>query len=187
MCLIPKVGALVAAAALGGCATVPEKAASSEPTSTATSTADPSPTAAAITALPLSRDQAAKRYLEIVRPYNVALEALEKAVNTRKPLARQKALAADVAEELEIEVKRLRATAWPTKVQRHVDDLVTTSEKALKHWRRAARAQTPRKLFQAVVAAGEFDGNGAADKIRKLLDLDSYDEDDYSSARSAGS
>lgn len=173
-----KVGTLVVAMALAGCATESETVALSAPTSTAASTADPSPTATTTTPLPLS-EQAAKRYLAIVRPYNEALEKLEKAVNTRRPLARQKARAADVAEKLEIEMKQLRATRWPTKVQTHVDDLVATSEKAMKRWRRAARAQTPRELFQAVVAAGEFDGTGPASKIRKLLDVDSYDEDDY--------
>lgn len=174
------VSLLLAAATLAGCATEAETIATSAPTSTTASTTDPTPTVTTTAPAPLSRKQAARRYLGIVRPYNEALEKLEKAVNNRKPLARQKALTADVAGRLQAEIGRLEATAWPAKVQRHVDDLVTTSRKALKLWRKAARAQTPRGLVHAVLAASKFDGTEPASKIRKLLDLDSYDEDTYS-------
>ncbi|MPZ79278.1 MAG: hypothetical protein GEV28_02320 [Actinophytocola sp.] len=148
----------------------------SEATRTATRGATPTPT---ITPLTLSREQAAERYLAIIRPYNVALEKLEQAINSGEPLATQTALAAETAEELETEIGQLRGTAWPPEVRTQVDGLVAASENAVDHWSEAASAQTRDDLIQAVLAAAEFDGTDAASTIRELLDLDSYDERDY--------
>ncbi len=185
------IGILFTAAALSGCAsatTEPGTLASSPPTTAAVSPSEATSPAARSEATPapstvtpstLSREQAAERYLAIVRPYNVALEKLEQAINSGESLATQTALAAETAKKLETEIDQLRATAWPSEVRSQIDELVAVSEKALEHWSQAAGAQTREELIQAVLAAAEFDGTDAASSIRELLDLDSYDERDY--------
>ncbi|MPZ25216.1 MAG: hypothetical protein GEV12_01855 [Micromonosporaceae bacterium] len=127
----------------------------------------------------LSREEAAKQYLDIVRPYNEALEQFERAINGGEDLATLTGMAGETADALETEIGQLRATGWPERVRAHVEELVTTSEQALEHWQEAARAQTRDDLVEAALAAGEFDGSDAASSIREILDVDAYDEDDY--------
>ena len=149
----------------------------SAPTTTLTVEAAPSTTSPP--PAPLSKEQAAERYLAIVEPYNVSLEALEQAVNGGKPVDALRTQAASVAEANDTHVRALEATAWPADVQPAVDELVTASEQAQIYWLQAAQAQTREALVAAAVAAGEHDGGAAADAIRNLLGLDAYDEDDY--------
>lgn len=127
----------------------------------------------------LSESEAATRYLDIVRPYNEALERFELAINGGEELATLTGMASDTADALETEIGQLRETSWPDAVSADVDALATESEQALEHWQDAARAQTRDDLVDAVLAAGEFDGSDAAGSIREILNLDAYDEDDY--------
>lgn len=181
------IGVLAAAVALAGCASDPADAgAAATPPSTATTDATPSeattqatPSPAKSTPTAMPMDEAAEHYLEIVRPYNEALEKLEQAVNGGESLETQTALAEDTAAALENEIDQLQSTAWPTEIRSSVDDLAEVSEEALEHWRQAADAQTQDDLISAVLAAAEFDGTDAATAIREYLGLDSYDEDDY--------
>lgn len=127
----------------------------------------------------LSEAEAATRYLEIVRPYNEALEQFELAVNGGEELATLTGMASDTADALETEIGELRATAWPEAISTHVDALIGESEQALEHWQEAARAQTRDDLVDSVLAAAEFDGSDPTGSIREILNLDAYDEDDY--------
>lgn len=127
----------------------------------------------------LSLADAAGRYLEIVRPYNEALEDLEQAVNGGQDLATLTELAGDTAAALETELSQLESVAWPAEVQPHVDDLVAVSEQARPYWQEAAEAQSRDELVTAVLAAGEHDGAEAAGTIRELLELDQYEEENY--------
>jgi hypothetical protein len=145
------------------------------PTPPSTSPA-PTPT----TPAPLSQEQAAKRYLAIVRPYNVALERLEQAINTGRPLATVRTLAADVASANAAHMRDLRAAAWPVEVRAPVRELLAESAQAQSYWRQAAQATTRSGLVQAVLHAARHDGSDAAGSIRRLLDLGKYDERDYS-------
>ncbi len=83
--------ATAALVAIAGC--------SSPSQGTLTPTASPASTVRAVAppttvkSRTLTRAAAAKRYLEIVRPYNVALERLEQAFNAGAPLVRLRALA----------------------------------------------------------------------------------------------
>lgn len=128
---------------------------------------------------PLSREQAAERYLAIVEPYNVAYEALEASINEGLPLETVRARVEATAAANEAHIQELRATAWPVDVQPHVDELIAESELAQPSWREAARATTPEALIDAVLAALEHDGNTPASTIRRLLGLEEYDEADY--------
>ena len=129
---------------------------------------------------PLSHEQAAERYLAIVEPYNIALEALELAVNGGQEVGALQAQAAAVATANATHIAELQATVWPADVQPAVDELVAASETAQTYWLQASQAQTRDAVIAAAVSAGEHDGGTAADTIRSLLGLGAYDEDDYS-------
>lgn len=165
-----------------GCAGVadgaPEPAAPTPRTST--------PTAAPASAPPseparLGAEEAAVRYLEIVRPYNEALEALEAAINTGQPVDVQREQATATLTALRSEVKALRGARWPAKVEPHALSLADAGEQAVPSWEAATAAATPEDMVTAVLAALEHDDQAAADSIRQLLSLDQYDEGDYSS------
>ena len=132
------------------------------------------------TAPPLTREQAAERYLAIVEPYNVALEALETAVNGGQGVGDLQAQAAAVATANATHMAELQATVWPADVQPAVDELVAASGTAQTYWLQASQAQTRDAVIAAALSAGEYDGGTAADTIRSLLGLGPYDEDDYS-------
>jgi hypothetical protein len=127
----------------------------------------------------LSLEDAADRYLEIVQPYNEALEAFEAAFNSGdQDLATLTGMAGDTAAALETEIGQLQETAWPEEVQSHVDDLVAASEQALPLWQEAAAAESVEALLDSVQAAAEHDGNDAGDAIREALGLQPYNEED---------
>lgn len=128
----------------------------------------------------LSRAAAAKRYLEIVRPYNVALERLERAFNAGEPLVRLRALADAVARSNAAHMRQLRATVWPSVVRAPMKQLLVESAAAQPHWRQAVEAGTREELARSVLAAARHDGTDAANKIRRALGLDDYDETDVS-------
>jgi hypothetical protein len=128
----------------------------------------------------LSRAAAAKRYLEIVRPYNVALERLEQAFNAGEPIVRLRPLADGVARSNAAHTRQLRATVWPSVVRAPMKRLLTESAAAQPHWREAARAGTRAELARSVTAAARHNGTAAANEIRRALGLDAYDETDVS-------
>jgi hypothetical protein len=138
------------------------------------------PTTTAPPPAPLSREDAAARYLAIVEPYNVALEALEQGVNGGQPVETLRAQAAAVAAANETHMQQLQATLWPADVQPAVDALVAASQQAQAFWLQAAEAPTHEALIAAVVSAGEHDGGTPASTIRNALGLGEYDEDAYS-------
>jgi len=148
------------------------------PVSSTTLTVEPAPSTTSPPPAPLSKEQAAERYLAIVEPYNVALEALEQVVNGRQPVEALPTQAESVAVANDRHVQELKATAWPADVQPAVDELVAESEQAQIYWLQAS--QTREEVIAAAVSAGENDGGAAADAIRSLLGLADYDEDEYS-------
>ena len=148
--------------------------------SSTTVTVEPAPSTTSPPPAPLSKEEAAERYLAIVEPYNVALEALEQAVNSGQPVEALQTLAAAVAAANDTHMQELQATAWPADVQPAVDELVAESAQAQTYWLQSSQAQTRDALIAAAVSAGEHDGGAAADAIRRLLGLSGYNEDDYS-------
>lgn len=164
-----------AIALLAGCASD-----ATQTTTTSAATATTTVKSTSTTPATLSLEQAARRYLKIVRPYNEALEDLEQAVNSGRSLDTLTALADAIAGANEAQVEQLKVTAWPADVVKPVDELVAESEQAQRFWERAARASTRDALIEAVLAAGKHDGTAAASAIRELLNLEAYDEGDYS-------
>jgi hypothetical protein len=139
-----------------------------------------SPTPTPSTAAPLSKEQAAKRYLAIVKPYNLALERLEQAINRGQPVAMERTLAGQVAAANQAHMRALRATVWPGEVRAPVRELLAESARAQAYWRQAAQAATRGALIRAVLKAAQHDGSDAARDIRRRLDLAAYDERAYS-------
>ncbi|GAA3708289.1 hypothetical protein GCM10022224_087260 [Nonomuraea antimicrobica] len=142
-------------------------------------TETPSPQATPSPA-PLSVDQAARRYLGIVRPYNIALERLEQAINGGQPVTVLRRRAAQVATANKTQIRHLTDTAWPRALRGPVGQLEAESLTAQRHWLLAARARTRDTLIQEVLNAARHDGKPAVGKIRALLHLEQYDEEDYS-------
>lgn len=127
----------------------------------------------------LTRKQAARKYLKIVRPYNEALERWEIAVNDGSLDVAADA-AEDAASALEKEVTALRETPWPPKVERHAAALADAGEKRSVIWREElAEAETLDDVYAALDALAQVDDDAPATKIRKLLDLDRYQESAY--------
>ncbi|MEU0564834.1 hypothetical protein ABZ297_05455 [Nonomuraea sp. NPDC005983] len=182
-------GILVIATMVAGCSSDPVDAAPpvalALPSSTAASpeprveTVTPSPRATP-SPVPLTVDQAARRYLGIVRPYNIALERLEQAINGGQPVAVLRRRAAQVATANGTQVRHLTDTVWPRALRGLVGQLKAESLKAQRHWLLAARARARDALIQEVLNAARHDGKPAVGKIRTLLHLEQYDEDDYS-------
>jgi hypothetical protein len=131
-------------------------------------------------AKPLSPKQAAIHYLASVKPYNVALERLESAINTGKPVTVLRGSAAKVAAANAAHVRDLGGTRWPVTVRTPVRQLRAESGKAQVYWQRAAQAGSRDKVIEAVLKAAQHDGTEAAGKIRRLLHLEKYDERVYS-------
>lgn len=174
--------ALLAAMAMMACAPAaePGTAVQRAPASTTTQSKSSTP-APPTTTTPaaLSKKQAAKAYLRIVKPYNVAMEALEKAINNGEPMSTTTQLAKATLKASKTEMRELRAIKWPAEVRAPVKKLVDAISTGLADWRRATRAQDRDTLIQAVIAATGH-GADAAETIRKRLELSKYDEDDYS-------
>jgi hypothetical protein len=129
----------------------------------------------------LSRAQAAKRYLAIVKPYNVALERLEQAFNAGRPLDALRALSRAVATANDTQMDELRATLWPTALRQPMRRLVAESAVAQRYWLQATTAGTRDELARSLVTASRHDGSDAANQIRRALGLGAYDEGDYTS------
>ncbi|MET9249180.1 hypothetical protein [Nonomuraea sp. NPDC003709] len=128
----------------------------------------------------MTNDQAARRYLGIVRPYNIALERLEQAINGGQPVTVLRRRAAQVATTNQTQIRQLTDTAWARALRGPMGRLKAESLKAQRHWLGAARARTRDALVQEVLNAIRYDGKPVVGKIRTLLHLEQYDEDDYS-------
>jgi hypothetical protein len=170
-------GITLRAATGGSTGTLEQPAASPAPPSSTAAT--PSSTVARPQAL--SRAQAAKRYLAIVKPYNVALERLEQAFNAGRPLGDLRTLSHAVANANDTQMDQLRATLWPTAVRQPMRSLLAESAAAQPYWLQAAEAGTRDELARALVTASRHDGSDAASQLRRALGLGAYDEGDYSS------
>lgn len=170
------VAAIVVAVATGCGSDAPD--AGDAPSLTTTSPAAPPTTVTTTTEAVPTRAQAAKRYLRIVAPYNRALEKLEQAVNSGRPMPELRSLAKAALAASRSEMRQLRAAVWPTSVRGVVGQLANAIEQSHAHWRQATKAQSGPELVQAIGrAAGK--GKQAAVTIRKRLDLERYDEGDY--------
>ena len=112
--------------------------------------------------------------MAIVKPYNVALEGLEPAVNSGQPIASLRAAAQATAAANEAHMREVQGTVWPTDVQPAINEFLAESAQAQNDWLRAVQAPTRRPDQRR-------DRRRRAGRIRRcnLLSLPQYDEDDY--------
>lgn len=161
---------LALALVVAGCGGTPEDpAAAGTPAQTAS--AAPAPTPSALTVA-----EAGPRYLEIVAPYNKALEEMETAANSGKSWTTVRALAAKVAEANETHARALRATVWPDVVRTSMAALLAETDIAQRYWESAGRAKNVDELARALRAAGRHSGAKPAGEIRAKLGLPAYSE-----------
>lgn len=160
---------ITAALLLAGCSTPPAAVTTAPPTTTTTTTTPP----------PLSKPDAARRYLEIVKPYNVALEALEQSINSGQPIGTLRGGATALGKVAEEEIRQLEATRWPAEVSAPMAELIAESRKQLPFWQQAAQAQNRDQVIKAVRDSMKHNGKAPAKQIREVLELAKYDERDY--------
>jgi hypothetical protein len=132
------------------------------------------------TPVQLSVAAAGKRYLQVTRPYNVALERFEKAANGNASVATLQARARAVAAANLAESRALSSIAWPSKASPQIKALVKADVAARPHWLRVAAADSLSEMARQVKLASAESGKAPAAEIRRLLGLPKYDEKDYS-------
>lgn len=123
---------------------------------------------------------AGAKYLQITRPYNVALERFEKAANDNKSLTTLQNRAKAVAAANLAEYTALRSTVWPARVSTQMRALAKADAAARPHWLEVAASDSKSEMadhLELAVAAG---GKAPSAQIRQLLGLPKYDEKDYS-------
>ncbi|WP_327638504.1 hypothetical protein OHB24_09080 [Kribbella sp. NBC_00482] len=128
----------------------------------------------------LSLSAAGTKYLQITRPYNVALERFEKAANENMSLTTLQARAKAVAAANLAESGALRSVVWPAKVSTQMRALAKTDAAARPHWLLAATAGTKSELADHVQRATAAGAKSPSPQIRQLLSLPKYNENDYS-------
>jgi hypothetical protein len=135
-----------------------------------------------VTAKPvqLSVAAAGTKYLQVTRPYNVALERFEKAGNSGASVPTLQQRARAVAAANLAESKQLLAIAWPTKMVAQIQALAKADAAARPHWLRVAAADSLSEMERHVKLASAESGKAPAAEIRRLLGLPKYDEKDYS-------
>lgn len=136
-------------------------------------TASPAPSP---TPSELSLAQAKARYLEIVAPYNTALEKLESAANAGRSWTVVRTLAGKVAEANAAHARQLRATPWPAELHAPMAALLVETDAAQRYWQRAAQAKSAEELGRAIRAAAGHSGKTPATQIRAKLGLPPYSE-----------
>ena len=132
------------------------------------------------TPAPMSLAAAGKRYLQVTRQYNVALERFEKAANNGSSVATLRARARAVAVANQAESEQLPAITWPAKVAKQVRALAAADAAARPHWLKVAEADSLAEMARHVKLASAQSGKAPAAEIRRLLGLPKYDEKDYS-------
>ncbi len=118
---------------------------------------------------PLSKQAAAKRYLELVEPANKAGERLDAAVKDRN-LKKIQAAAKEYAKASRAVSIGLQETAWPYDVQEYTEQLADANTEEQLNGQDIAQAKSVR---QAVDLYEQFTSSGrkAAERIRQRLAL----------------
>ncbi|MFI7490335.1 hypothetical protein ACIBXA_18340 [Micromonospora echinaurantiaca] len=124
----------------------------------------------------LTPEEAKRRYLAIVEPYNTALEKLETAANAGKPWRTVRKLAAEVARTNAEHAVALRETTWPAAARTPMAALLAENDVALRHWRRAGEAADAEVLMREIRKAAAHSGAEEAGKVRAALGLPAYRE-----------
>ncbi|NIK55858.1 hypothetical protein [Kribbella shirazensis] len=193
MLAVVGIAGLLAVAGCGSAAGPPVTAPSPASSSRASATPTPEtsgyrPQATPARSVPVARTApaalsvaaAGAKYLQITRPYNVALERFEQAANENMSLTTLQNRAKAVAAANLAEYGALRSTAWPARVSTQMRALAKADAAARPHWLRAAASDSKSELADHVKLASAAGGKAPSAQIRQLLGLPKYDEKDYS-------
>ncbi|MEU8224396.1 hypothetical protein [Kribbella sp. NPDC048915] len=123
---------------------------------------------------------AGAKYLQITRPYNVALERFEQAANENMSLTTLQNRAKAVAAANLAEYTALRSVVWPAKVSTQMRALAKADLAARPHWLAVAASKSNDEMADHLKRATAAGGKAPSAQIRKLLGLPKYDEKDYS-------
>lgn len=159
--------ALVTTLALTGC---------SMPSAGPGGSGDADAAATSAPAGPLSKEEAAAQFAQIVAPYNGVRSQFDEAVKAGAPVEEQAGLAAATGAALRAEAEGLRNTAWPEDIAQDAMALAAANDEAAAHWEHAAHETKPKEILKAVDMAMEVDAGGAAANIREALGLPAAEE-----------
>ncbi|GAA1147770.1 hypothetical protein GCM10009630_52840 [Kribbella jejuensis] len=123
---------------------------------------------------------AGAKYLQITRPYNVALESFEKAANENMSVTTLQNRAKLVAAANLAESRALLKVAWPTAVSKQIRALANADAAARSHWLKVATADTKSEMANHLKEATAAASKAPSAQIRQLLHLPKYNEKDYS-------
>lgn len=182
--ILRALAAAVAVIAIAGCSAggTPAPAPTATVTVTAPAAASPS---ASTTAKTLTREQAAKRYRKIIKPFNRASENCWKAA---KPLEEggwyesdralmgkvRRACKALPAANKKL-VEQLQGTAWPADAENDMGDVIALAQAEQFAFRQMAKAQTPDDWYEAMENLPADDGS--ADRVRARFGLPTRDDE----------
>jgi hypothetical protein len=128
----------------------------------------------------LSLAAAGAKYLQITRPYNVALESFQKAANENMSVTTLQNRAKAVAAANLAESRALLTVTWPTTVSKQIRALANADAAARPHWLKIAAAGTKSEMADHLRDATAAGGMAPSAQIRQLLHLPKYNEKDYS-------
>ncbi|MFD7156329.1 hypothetical protein ACFV9C_17100 [Kribbella sp. NPDC059898] len=123
---------------------------------------------------------AGAKYLQITRPYNVALESFEKAANENMSVTTLQNRAKAVAAASLAESSALLKVTWPTSVSKQIRLLANADAAARPHWLKVAAAGTKSEMAAHLKEATAAGNKAPSAQIRQLLHLPKYNEKDYS-------
>ncbi|HWD77532.1 MAG TPA: hypothetical protein VG497_01575 [Kribbella sp.] len=123
---------------------------------------------------------AGAKYLQITRPYNVALESFEKAANDNMSVTTLQNRAKVVAAANLAESRALLQVTWPSSVSKQIRALANADAAARPHWLKIATADTKSEMADHLKEATAAGNKAPSAQIRQLLHLPKYTEKDYS-------
>jgi predicted small lipoprotein YifL len=178
--------AAVAVVALAGCGGKPV-AVQPAATATATVTASPSPTVSRTPAT-LTREQAAQRYLQVVKPYNDATDDAKcRAIDDfyvlsggswppndhhdwdEQPEKVARACFKRLTSIMDKEIKDLQTTAWPTDALGDIADLISLNQAYLHCFKQGGKAITSQAVYDTYDCIPKDDDS--ADRVRARVGL----------------
>ena len=143
---------------------------------------EPGPSAPVVRTAPaaLTLAAAGAKYLQIARPYNVALESFEKAANENMSVTTLQNRAKIVAAANLAESRALLTVTWPSSVSKQIRALANADAAARPHWLKIATADTKSEIADHLKDATEAGNKAPSAQLRQLLHLPKYNEKDYS-------
>ncbi|MFF0265656.1 hypothetical protein [Kribbella sp. NPDC004536] len=142
----------------------------------------PGPSAPVVRTAPaaLTLAAAGAKYLQLTRPYNVALESFEKAANENTSVTTLQNRAKVVAAANLAESQALLKVTWPSSVSKQIRALANADAAARPHWLKIAAAGTKSEMADHLKEATAAGNKAPSAQLRQLLHLPEYNEKDYS-------